>query len=158
MHRWTIKLITSLIDSNLTVYGTLSGINVALTVLQHHSSTARLLIISTFSVTWLGAVYIHITFSVLILKLIWILGHNWLIIWMSAPIRLSRFLGSSSWLSSWIVSWIVNKTILRNVLHQRIIVRIISRINYSTSMWTLTDLIMMLWSFNLNLLKLFMEF
>jgi len=145
MHGRTIKLITSLIDSNLTVYGTLSGINVALTVLQHHSSTARLLIISTFSVTWLGAVYIHTSFSVLILKLRRILGHNWLIICMSASIRLSRFLGSSPWLSSWIVSWIMNKTILRNVLHQRIVMRIVSRINYSTSMGTLTDLIMMLW-------------
>jgi hypothetical protein len=157
---WTIKLIGWLIDCNLTVYRPLSGINITLTILQHNSCTTRLFVISTFSVTWLGTVDIHVIFALLVLNLIkcalLILDNNWLIIWMITTSGLSRFLGSPPWWSSWIVGWIVNKTILWNVLHQRIIVGIIGRIYYGASVRSLTDLIMMLWSFNLNLLKLFM--
>ena len=144
MHWWVIKLIW-LIYCNLSVYWTLRSINITLTVLHQHITTILLFVIfTTFSVTRLSAVNIHIIF---LIKCIMILHHNWLIIWMCSTSRFSWFLRCSSGLSSRVCCRIVHKTILWNILHYGIIMGIISRIDYGASMRSLTDLIMMLRSF-----------
>ena len=68
------------------------------------------------------------------------------------------FLRSPSWLRSWIIRWTMHETIFRDILHQWIVVWIISWIYYSALIRGLAYLIMMLRSFDLYLLQLFMQF
>lgn len=154
-----------LIDwSTRSIDNTLSCINVTWAILYKNSTTtSHVILFSTFSICRLCTVDIYIVLWVLnILKsaLIRVILHLWMICWLTSSSWFTRFLRSTSWLSGWVRSWISNnKSFIWDALKQWIIVRPIhsSLRNYGSPMRATIDL-MLLRSFHLNLLELFMKF
>ena len=152
-----------LIDrSTRSIDNTLSCINITCAILYKNSSTtSHVILFATFSICWLCAVDIYIVLWVLnILKsvLIRVVLHYRIILMLTTSSWFTRFLRSPSWLSSWVWCRIIdNKSFLWNTLKQWIIMWLwTSSLWYYSSPMRATINLMLLWSFHLNLLELFM--
>ena len=114
----------------------------------------------TFSICWLCTVYIYIIFRILHIwecALLCMVLHNRMVSRLIISNWFAWFLRCTSWLSSWIRCRIVHdETIFWHSLNQWTIMRVTTCLYYCTAVRTCY--LMMLWSFHLNLLKLFMKF
>ena len=154
----SIKLLIRISGSTISIDRTLCSIYVALTILNQHPTTTSLISCNpTFSIRRLSTIYIYIVFLVLHLResiMILNILHNRMVHRLVCSRRFTWFLRSSSWLCCWICSWVIeHKTIFRYILHEWIIMRVSPR-HDCTTLWASVNL-MMLRSFHLNLLKLF---